>query len=705
MTMDLQASTGLPLLQRVQDANEGVRPKTKLQPNHEKDSDKQNPTISGPIPSTTNDTVLAEEQKNTLSKKEASTDPLQFLSELAAQRSTIEFDDSSPMNSNHNKRLRSPKRVSLSPTHFKRHKHDASSVVDDARFPHLPPMQPKRVVTGASPSFGSASNSSSSLSSSPSDSSSSTKQTSATEMSPRKPFEERYLELQAFKARFGHVDVLTTGEYKGLGRWITNLRSRFRNGSLSITRAKLLQNLGCSGFDPSDMNASEREGNIEYAGTQFGPTNSNSTDKQQDSEDSSLEEEEGGYDSSTDSSSHSHFPAERSSKQGARSFHPPQREGWTSREDGRATRILYVTRRDPPAGLHPHYRPPVAAPVLPPQAQQDHRPLPVPRRPQQMQWNQRIHQLSLFKKQFGHCHVTTISIETNKREHIDLALWLAEMRHNHRKGTLSNDRSHILHHFFGVPGFEPRLRGDSNDLGGSTGSDVSHSTPPEATAIENHYHQIRTMSEKGRSSWESTPAGHHPASYHHGAPAPNPRMQPKHLPRGHKDVPPPPTHGYGAYYPPRGEDFAYYHHPPHYHPYHPHQQQRTPPPPPAHRAPPLAPVPQQLHHEGANDVSVPTDNKVEETKKSRKRGQYIGWHERLEQLIQFRKKRGHCDARIVLHDDEESKELGRWLASQRHQYKKGKLPRDKVEILQNLGVQLTFKKNTNNQSGSSISST
>ena len=38
------------------------------------------------------------------------------------------------------------------------------------------------------------------------------------------------------------------------------------------------------------------------------------------------------------------------------------------------------------------------------------------------------------------------------------------------------------------------------------------------------------------------------------------------------------------------------------------------------------------------------------------------------------------------------KDLGRWLASQRHQFRKGKLPQDKAEILQNMGVSLTLKK-------------
>jgi hypothetical protein len=113
-------------------------------------------------------------------------------------------------------------------------------------------------------------------------------------------------------------------------------------------------------------------------------------------------------------------------------------------------------------------------------------------------------------------------------------------------------------------------------------------------------------------------------------------------------------------------------------------------PPEAHGVPrALVLQPEERQHFAS--VTETTDDAH---KPPRKRGQYIGWHERLEQLIQFRKKRGHCDARIVLHDDNDSKELGRWLASQRHQYRKGKLTQDKVEILQNLGVQLTFKKNS-----------
>ena len=46
----------------------------------------------------------------------------------------------------------------------------------------------------------------------------------------------------------------------------------------------------------------------------------------------------------------------------------------------------------------------------------------------------------------------------------------------------------------------------------------------------------------------------------------------------------------------------------------------------------------------------------------------------------------------MMHDDFELKDLGRWLASQRHQHRKGKLSEDKAQILRNMGVSLEEKK-------------
>ena len=62
----------------------------------------------------------------------------------------------------------------------------------------------------------------------------------------------------------------------------------------------------------------------------------------------------------------------------------------------------------------------------------------------------------------------------------------------------------------------------------------------------------------------------------------------------------------------------------------------------------------------------------------------------MKQLVVFHKRNGHCDVRIVSNDEFE--ELGRWLASQRHQFRKGKLPQDKVDILQKMGVNLSSRK-------------
>ncbi len=60
----------------------------------------------------------------------------------------------------------------------------------------------------------------------------------------------------------------------------------------------------------------------------------------------------------------------------------------------------------------------------------------------------------------------------------------------------------------------------------------------------------------------------------------------------------------------------------------------------------------------------------------------IGWDQMFEKLIQFKKRRGHCDVPSVWADDPQ---LASWVANQRHRKKTGTLMPDRAKRLEDLG--------------------
>lgn len=392
-----------------------------------------------------------------------------------------------------------------------------------------------------------------------------------------KAFEEYYRELLDFRKLHGHADVLTRGEYTGLGRWLSDLRCKSRSGALPADQSKLLRDLGCIGFD--DLKDEDRPIVPNSYATPVGTTK----ETPKDSQDTSSDPKTGAW---------RIRPGYKHTLPALGSYHHP------------APRMVLVPHGPPPChpvhfGSHHMPRPP-----MDPSLQDDND-----------DWHYGMRQLEDFFQEYGHVNVSTTLVATNKKEHHMLSLWLASKRHMHRKGQLPRERAHVLHSYFGCPGFEP-------------------SAAPAA---------------------ESAPVPPESAFVHHPYPA-------AAMPHPRPDAP-----GYHPIVRP-----VLHHH---------------------HNRPPARKT--TLHSVEAIHNKVSSQNQVEAInpntgKPVKKRGQYIGWHDRLEQLVAFRKKNGHADVRIMMHDD--CKELGRWLASQRHQYRKGKLPKDKVKILQNLGVNLEYKK-------------
>ena len=426
---------------------------------------------------------------------------------------------------------------------------------------------------------------------------------------PRKSFEERYSELVFFKKRFGHCDVLTTGDYKGLGRWVSTLRCRFRDGEVPAQQAVMLRELGCIGFgdEPNSdkgntISAIDEKENIHpkempsYATYGGAP----------------RPVAHGGF-------YHHHPPPPHYHHQHNHlpptvAFHPHHPRSRIPFADlgGVSNHPIRSLTGPPP---HSFQRMPA-----PPAVPSHYAVAPPPHEADRASWAYRVNQLGSFRAQYGHTNVSTVSVQTNKRDHQDLALWLASQRNLHRKGQLPRERADVLHSHFDCPGFEPSVA--PMDL-----------TP--VPSIESRLEETAESRYSNQQQQQAFDASQHPSgpSYHH-------RVMPKKTNMHLCDV----LHA------------------------------------------------QRIYRDQCKEKSevLAAEKATLATKPGRKRGQYVGWHERLEQLNEFSKANGHVDCRIMMHD--KHKDLGRWLASQRHQFRKGKLPEDKAEILQNMGVSLTLKK-------------
>ena len=417
---------------------------------------------------------------------------------------------------------------------------------------------------------------------------------------PRKSFEERYSELVFFKKRFGHCNVLTTGDYKGLGEWLSNQRRRFLDGNVPEGEASLLRELECPGFGAT-------------------PTN----------KENSLPNDTASYSnpySSAHIGYHRHVqpPPPHYHQQLNPSLPPPSARSYhlnpplTSQHEGRVplSDLHGISQHpirnltDPPSTLRSF-----APPRLPSSGHPYASSAAASRDTDHAKWVYRLHQLGSFRAQYGHSNVSTVSVQTNKREHQDLCLWLASLRNMHRKGQLHRDRAHILHTHFDCPGFEP--------IAPSKDFSLSEVSADNATSSYLHRQQHPTLHQHHKQQ----PTGNTPSSMH--------LCDVLHAQRVYRDQ-----------------------------------------------------CKEQSDVEQARMTgSAPVPPTI---KPARKRGQYIGWHERLEQLHLFKKLNGHTDCRIMMHD--QHKDLGRWLASQRHQFRKGKLPQEKADILINMGVTLVIKK-------------
>lgn len=413
-------------------------------------------------------------------------------------------------------------------------------------------------------------------------------------------FDEQYRELLEFRKLHGHTDVLTRGEHKGLGSWLSSLRCTFRSGELPADHAKLLRDLGCIGFD--DLQCENRPMIPKlYSTTVPASTVSEGTSKESstDSADANKDKEntftlqKGELPPPLGGKSAVQHNFKRSIMQPHGSFHHP------------GPRMPFVPLGSIPTN-HQVQVVPFAPSRMPvdPSVQEDND-----------DWYFGVKQLEDFSKEYGHVNVSTTLVATNKKEHHQLSLWLASKRHLHRKGQLPRERAHVLHSYFGCAGFDP----------GS--APAKPSAPPAA-----------------------------------GASFPPHPFAARSIPHVRPDAPGFVSTGVRAVHPAFHRRVM------------PHQKGTL------HSA-------EAIHAKVY--VQQPQVN-PNTGKPIRKRGQYIGWHDRLEQLIAFRKKNGHADVRIMMHDD--CKELGRWLASQRHQFRKDKLPKDKIEILQRLGVNLAYKK-------------
>ncbi|CAB9521498.1 helicase [Seminavis robusta] len=557
--------------------------------------------------------------KSRLAKKSVplAVHPLQWLAQAACEQTEIDKDAGGTMEVTKSKLpgCRTPKRVSLSPGHCR----EEINAVNLQQPPFLP------TFTNEAPTQLPSSNSSTvvqvSRESSPNSCFSQEDNQSPT---PCKSFEEHYQELTRFFQRYGHVRIQETsqeGAHRGLELWLSDLRGQFRQGQLPQAQAKRLRELDCMGFDetekPSQVISAQvpkhhksqqlGEGDVKVGGS---ATNNDKSHPNVNKEGSDQKRKSRDITTTKVSASTKH-PGRKSST-------------------GETTPIIHLHHGHAPVPYHPmgssrssfssSLGPPFHPMAMPPM----HRPFPVVSRStsDDSLWNYRLHQLGAFKSQFGHCNVSTTSVATNKKEHQELALWLATQRHNHKKGLLPSDRASVLHSYFGCPGFEP--------------SAAPVKTAP-STAPHSRQEEVRFADHFGGNPQQfrnpAPPVFAHPGPYHHRRMAPPPKKKMMHSAEA---------------------------------------------------------IHSQVFQQQQGDTKMAEQDGNRPPRASRKRGQYIGWHDRLEQLMEFKRKNGHCEVRIMMHDD--CKELGRWLASQRHQFRKGKLPHDKIDILQRMGVNLSFKK-------------
>jgi Helicase associated domain len=528
--------------------------------------------------------------------------PLHWLVEAACEQEEIvsrHSEGHSPMTIDKASHCRTPKRVSLSPGHcnkeIKMPKHHETT---SPFFPTLSKVTSVQKAEDDDVELGADVHLIPQESSTPSVFS-----MALSQGLNRKSFNVHYEDLVRFKQQNGHSQVPTRGRLKGLGRWLSNLRGKFRDGGLPPDQLKKLLQLGCAGFecdipqDTSVLNVSNKPDEQHLEGTSASGT---------DASNATCSSKEDNRESQDDifslpySQSHAPLPSSMPfSVRGPRSIPP-------NCEDSNVSPF-------PPLPIPPMRRPfPVAARST---TNDD------------SLWKYRLHQLGCFKLQYGHTNVSTTLVSTNKNEHQDLSLWLATQRHNHKKGLLPADRANVLHSYFSCPGFEPSAAANvhpaqtedlyQGDFGGLTGNKQQRKLGTHVA----HGHNVGVR------------AGNAPYHYHIGIP---------------------------------------------------HAKQEN------HSTEINAKIYQ--HSSAQQPVGNPRLRTSKLGRAARKRGQYTGWHDRLDQLMEFKRRNGHCEVRIMMHD--ECKELGRWLASQRHQFRKGKLPQDKVEILQRMGVNLTFAKPT-----------
>jgi Helicase associated domain len=533
--------------------------------------------------------------------------PLQWLAEAACEQEEISRDSNirSPVTVNKASGCRTPKRVSLSPGHY--HKEIKVPKLDEPTSPFVPTLShaasSRQAEDEDNVEIGTNVHLIPQESSTPS-----VLSTELAQSQTRKSFNVHYGHLFQFYQKHGHSLVPTRGEHKRLGRWLSNLRCKFRDGGLPPDQLKNLLQLGCVGFDadiPQDMavptDSNKSDGRSEEGSGGPGAEASNATCNDKEDQLKSRDEIE------IVSLRHGHSHAS-----------PPPRVPFSVRGP----------RSIPPNSAVSNPLPFRPLPMPPMQ-----RPFPVAARSttnDDSLWKYRLHQLGCFKLQYGHTNVSTTLVATNKNEYQDLSLWLATQRHNHKKGLLPADRANVLHAYFGCPGFEPST----------------------ATNVHPAQKEDRYASDFGGGTCSGN----------------------KHHQKSHNHV----VYGHRSAVVRTGNA-----------PYHCHILPQTKSEMHSAEA-----VRAQIYQHG--NVQQPVGNTrpqvAKPVKVARKRGQYTGWHDRLEQLIEFKRKNGHCEVRIMMHD--ECKELGRWLASQRHQFRKGKLPQDKVEILQRMGVNLTFAKPT-----------
>jgi len=409
--------------------------------------------------------------------------------------------------------------------------------------------------------------------------------TSQANKQTRRCFEERYRELQVFHKRFGHCDVLTTGEYRGLGRWVSNLRCRHRTGLLPAYQAALLHELGSFGFEP---NATANDARNEEESGKATET-SLLDDQRMHIQKVSLS---GGAPNSGNSSLSSTATADDS-------------QAFTDSMSTKDVAMMPTTEPNPDDD----------------KVEND------PAKP----------------------------VEGNTYASIDK--WSSgpprshpSMPYPHPSAARMPFSNGGVNHWSSYP---PRVTTISHPPGRA----------PLPPSVKGHHHNGHTVP-RSTSTWTSsngpapiydlntrvlhTPHRHphqHPGPpFHHRAPL---NRRPMHSTEAIR------AHAYQNHHQPqynrmpgggstikssKGKENAGHHHP------------------------------QVMTEATTKMVSIATKSEApilaaDAAKAAKKRGQYVGWHERLKQLMEYRKKNGHCDCRIMMHDDFDLKDLGRWLVS------------------------------------------